>query len=295
MKYIPVAMAIVLLMTGVVAQADASQIEESFNPLVNLLKGVTRVGWNLMEFFTGFDPVNEAFFAHQLGFQEDVLFQGEINTNVQNCRIGSIKIDNTAETVTCYEQGTTATVTILNDATADPITMEGKTFPQVLADADADENGLLEVEEFFDYAINIAGWEVNVTDDAQGQILLFAFLVPFIMLMYIFWDFFSMTGMFRRNTSLILAVGTTLIAARSGVYVGLLQMIGNVFNNFFISMLSIYLMIAVLFWFINGIVRGAVMTQKQEEVVDAVVQGFTSDMLRGIKVKQAAEELSKKK
>ena len=99
------------------------------------------------------------------------------------------------------------------------------------------------------------------------------------------------------RTAQVLSIGIALIAARSGVYTALLSMISDIFGagGFFMSMLSIYLILAVLMWFYGGVLRGKKIAESEKKVADAVTQGFAADLTRGLMSKQAAEEISKQK
>ncbi len=165
---------------------------------------------------------------------------------------------------------------------------------------DVDEDGKFTKYDAFDYLLrspdgDLLPEKLVIDENSKGQVLLFAFLIPFAMLFFLFYDFLISTGLLRHITAMAMALGITLIAARTGVYVNLLLMVNNVFNNFFVSMFSIYLMIAIVLWLYGGIRRSWAIAKAEEDVKEAVISGFQYDLLRGMISKEVAEKWANRK
>jgi hypothetical protein len=268
------------------------RIEESLNPLVALIEGITRIGWTLTRMFVGMDEASMAYFAYELGFRGDEVYVHGINTTTaseQDCSVGSFDIDTGTGQVTAE---------CVADATAENPGWTTMTMTFTAADID-DADGDGNAETFSDLFRYISDQQhpIEVSNSAKGQVMLFAIIIPLGILFFLLYDFFSSTGMLRSVTSAVVSLGIALIAARSGVYTALLGMISDLFGagGFFLSMLSIYLILAILLWFYGGIRRSKKIAESEDEVADAVVKGFASDLGRGLMQKETAKELAKKK
>ena len=273
----------------------ASGFENTLSPITELIKGTVNIGWGLTQLLVGMDETSVAYFTYQLGFRgNDVAIQNILETSDDkaNCSIGSFAVDGT--TVTCSEiddEGeVVGTITLASSGTT-ALDLEDD-----VADYNGDGNAA-QLDDLFEFLIDSQGASVAVNDSAKGQVMLFALILPLGMMWFILMDFLYSTGILRRATSMVVALGIALIAARSGVYTGLLSMISSIFGagGFFLSMLSIYLILAVLLWFYGGIRRSKKIAESEDIVASAVVSGFARDLERGMMQKQAAKELAKKK
>ncbi|MBR9689502.1 MAG: hypothetical protein GOV01_01220 [Candidatus Altiarchaeota archaeon] len=306
MRYTGLLLAL-LIMTSVVAVPAAAQgltadrIEGSLNPLVALIEGVTRIGWTTTQLFIGMDEASIAFFAYQLGFRGEEVYVEKLSVTVDNgityndrdCSVGSF-----AEEIVDGVITGKITATCTDDATEkDAVWFESNTTLDSTIIGDSNDDGSENMADIFDYISNTKQLDITVSNGAKGQIMLFALLIPLGMLWFLLTDFFASTGMLRMRTAQVLSIGIALIAARSGVYTALLSLISDIFGagGFFMSMLSIYLILAVLLWFYGGVLRGKKIAESEKKVADAVTQGFAADLTRGLMSKQAAEELAKQK
>lgn len=284
----------ILILTSVAVPAaaqglDAGGVEESLNPLVSLVEGVTRVGWTITKMMVGMDDASIAYFTHQLGFRKD-----EVTMNVtdsadgdeEECPIGSFTTNANNELVCTSLAG------------AQVVVGTGQGSPIVLTNVqDYNDDGETDLIDGFRHLIRNGYGELNVANGAKGQVMLFALIIPLGIMAFLLFDFFSSTGMLRQTTSQVISLGIALIAARSGVYTALLTMISDIFGagGFFLSMLSIYLILAVIMWFYGGILRSKAIAESEEEVADAVVGAFAADIRRGIAMKDAAKSRTDKK
>jgi|GEM_PF-3314507 len=299
----------VLMVSAMVAPAAAQgltgeRIEKSLNPLVALIQGVTRIGWTLTKLFVGMDEASMAYFAYELGFRRDEVYVDDLDvytdltmtsTTTKDCSVGSF-----AE----YDIGGPYDGVIharctdnANEEEVDPKDMVWTDYNTTLNMNninDANEDGRKDLADVFHYISYGLSKNVEVSNSAKGQIMLFALLIPLGMLTFMLYDFFLSTGILHRGTSTIISLGIALIAARSGVYTALLRMISDIFGagGFFLSMLSIYLILAILFWFYGGILRSKAIAEKEEMVANAVVAGFAADLSRGLLQKQTAKKMA---
>ena len=296
-----------LLLTSVLQIGAFAQIsedstgdafEKGMNPVIGILKGFTNVMWKLMQFFVGKDDVSIAYFSYNLGFRDDEVYihdmeyyqdygTSEQEAKKGNCSVGGLDIRSDPLTTRCGDERNAT----LRDG-SQPLTKA------LVGDYNEDDTSG-QVDDVFRYINKEMGKDIEVADGAKGQIMIFAIGIPAVILFFVVADFFMSTGMLRSLTSNLISAGITLIALRSGVFTGLLNMISNIFGarGFFMSLLGIYLIFAVLIWFYGGIRKSwALASDKNvEKVADAVVDGFTLDLRRGLKVKEAAEELDKNK
>jgi len=200
------------------------------------------------------------------------------------CPISSVYADESLDYIVC--KATDGNLYAIGDS-AGPFTLSS------IGDVNAD-NTIDEIDTFT-YIANNYPESLHVPDNAKAQVMLFAILIPLAILTYILIDFFASTGLLRYKTSVIVSIGIALIAMRSGVYTGLLQMIGQLFGpgGFFLSMLSIYLLIAILLWFYGGVRKAKAIAEASEMVSSAVVEGFAYDLKRGLMGEMAKREVAK--
>jgi len=280
--------------TPIAAQGlSADQVAGSLSPLKALVEGVTRLGWDMTQLFVGMDEASIAEFAYQLGFRgnEVYLDNVEISDNTKkDCSVGSFSDNGNELNASCTDDA--------SSAVKDPL-FETKTLAIKLTDInDANEDGTANTTaDIFYYYTRNQGVKVGVSNGAKGQIMLFALLIPLGMLFFLLNDFFISTGLLRKATAGVLSLGVSLLAARSGVYTALLGMISDIFGTggFFLSMLSIYLILAVLMWFYGGVIKSKAIAEKDKEVADAVVDAFTADLRRGVTMKETAKAMAKNK
>ncbi|HDR53665.1 MAG TPA: hypothetical protein ENN60_03285 [archaeon] len=157
---------------------------------------------------------------------------------------------------------------------------------------DPNDDGEVGMDDAFKYFTEVMDKKIVVADGAKGQIMFFALAIPITILAMILIDFFASTGMLRMNTARILGIGIALITARAGVFNALLNIISSIFGaqGFFLSMLGIYLIFAVLLWFYGGIRKSWYSADKaSEEVAKAVVEGFSYDLKRGLMGQEAVK------
>ena len=307
MKYKAIVFATLLIATflaPVMAQGlDAAGVQSSLNPLQALIEGVMRVGWDLTQMFIGKDDASIAFFTHQLGFRKD-----EVVMNITGSSSAEVATGST-ESIACAigsfidsETGVTASITTsymsLNCTNIDGLekyyVLAGST-PLNFADIpDSDKNNKIDLIDVFEYMINNEYGELTVTNNAKGQVMLFALIIPLGILWFILQDFLMSTGILRGITVKLVSLGIALLAARSGVYTGLLSMISSLFGSggFFMSMLSIYFLIAIILWFYGGVLRSKKIAEKADVVAEAVTSGFAADLKRGLMSQQAAKQLA---
>ena len=305
MKYKAIVFATLLtamFLTPAMAQGlDALGVQSSLNPLKALLEGVMRIGWDLSQLFIGKDDASIAYFTHQLGFRKDEVTMNvtgvanKSTTSSSNvCAIGSFITakynDNTNpnfEAIQCTDIGTLKNKIFVIGSGSVPFK-----FSDI---EDADNNNNIDLIDVFDYMINNEYGELTITNSAKGQVMLFALILPLGMLWFILQDFLATTGILRGVTVKLVSLGIALLAARSGVYTGLLSMISSLFGSggFFMSMLSIYLLIAIILWFYGGVRKSHAIAEKTEEVANAVTSGFAYDLRRGLIGQQAAKDLAK--
>jgi len=276
-------------------KSTGAAFEKGMNPVIGILKGATNVVWKLMQFFIGKDDVSIAYFSYNLGFRdnevyiEDMTYQNPTDLTVMdlkgNCSVGSLTIDKTDRHImaNCGDVRDAN----LTDGTAQLISTEI---------GDYNEDGTPgQIDDIFRYIHKHLGRDIVVDDGAKGQIILFAILIPSLILFFIVADFFMSTGMLRTITAYLISGGITLIALRSGVFTGLLNMISSIFgaNGFFLSLLGIYLLFAILIWFYGGIRKSWMLSSEDaaKQVSDAVVEGFTYDLRRGLMGKKVADQL----
>lgn len=300
MKYTGVLLASLLVFSMAIASAaaqglDAEQVAGSLSPLKALIEGVTRLSWDMTKLFVGMDESSIAYFAYELGFRGDEVYLNDISTDAgtRDCSVGSIRNNETTGKITasCTPNADTTEV---SDPAFTTVTLS-TTLDQV-DDADGDNVEGTTADIFHYYTRNLDK-RVMVSNGAKGQIMLFALIIPLGMLFFLLNDFFISTGLLRTATAGVLSLGVSLLAARSGVYTALLGMVSDIFGagGFFLSMLSIYLTLAVLMWFYGGILKSKAIAEKDQEVADAVVDAFTADIRRGTAMKEAAKSLTKNK
>jgi hypothetical protein len=161
---------------------------------------------------------------------------------------------------------------------------------------DLNEDGEVDVVDAFQYLVRNEYGELNISKAVQGQVILFSLVIPMGMFIFLLSDFFFSTGILRTKTVWAVSAGISLLAARSGVYTGLLSLVSSVFGSggFFLSMFSIYLVMAVLLWFYGGVLKSKKMAESTKEVSDAVLHGFQYDLMRGIAGEEMAKELTRK-
>ena len=282
-------LAVVLLAAVAAVPATAqetNQVEQSFGPLVSLTKGLINIGWEVLLITIGMDDAQVAFFTNQLGFRKNVV----LGLNAGNCTIGSLRV--TEDNVTCQlESGGERISLLFPDAV-----IAGKTL--TMSDfTDENGDGAVDTQEALKYLIQELNVDLVVRDSAKAQVMLFAFLIPFAMLLFLLIDFFLSTAMVRKGTATVLSGGIALIAARTGVYTGLLMTIGNAFgpHGFFLSLFSIYLLIAIALWFVGGIRKSHAIAEAQDEVARAAVQGFAYDLQKGLMGAELAEKIATEK
>ncbi|MBR9681840.1 MAG: hypothetical protein GOV00_03510 [Candidatus Altiarchaeota archaeon] len=287
------------------AQIDADSTGDAFekgmSPILGLIKGATNVGWKMMQFFVGKDDVSIAYFSYNLGFRDDevyieaVRYQDPDNAtefNLRgNCSVGSLDLNAGDDfiAINCYNTA--------DDLVRAVNLTDGSVLLSLSEIGDYNEDGTPgQIDDVFKYISRDLGKEIIVADGAKGQIMLFAIMIPSLILFFIVFDFFMSTGMLRTLTANIISGGITLLALRSGAFIGLLNMISSVFgaNGFFLSLFGIYLLFAILIWFYGGIKKSWMMTSDEAtgKVVDAVVTGFTADMKRGRAAQDEAEQMA---
>ncbi len=304
MKYKAIVFATFLIaafLAPVMAQGlDAAGVQSSLSPLTALIEGIMRVGWDLTQMFIGKDDASIAYFTHQLGFRKD-----EVTMNVTAityeeqtpsdyiCAIGSFTTVELDETPSDLSDDLFVTSIQCTDITSkNKVFVYGSNSVILFSDiTDSDKNNKIDLIDVFEYMINNEYGELTVTNNAKGQVMLFALLLPLGMLWFILQDFLMSTGLLRGITVKLVSLGIALLAARSGAYTGLLSMISSLFGSggFFMSMLSIYLLIAIIMWFYGGVLRSKAIAEKSEDVAEAVVAGFTADLRRGMISKDAAK------
>lgn len=293
MRYTGLLLAI-LIMTSVAAPAaaqglDAGGVEDSLSPLVALIEGVTRIGWTLTQLFVGMDDASIAYFTYELGFREDEVTMNVNDTytnDPQTCLIGSFRINDDDDLVCKSTDGDDVAV-----GKSDNVNV-------TLSDVeDYNEDGVKDLPEAFRYLDRNNYGDLKVSDGAKGQVMLFALIIPLGIMGFLLEDFFASTGMLRGVTVHVVSFGIALIAARSGVYTALLTMISSIFGagGFFLSMLSIYLILAIIMWFYGGVLRSKAIAESQDVVAEAVVSGFAADMQRGLLARDVAEQRANKK
>ena len=298
MKYKALVFATLLIATflmPVMAQGlDAAGVQSSLSPLTALIEGVMRVGWDLTQMFIGKDDASIAYFTYQLGFRKDevvMVVEGTTDESAHvsiNCSMGSFKKKmTTQQTTTQYES-------IACTATSNGIenfVFAGTAPLKVSNIEDYDENNEIDLIDVFEYIINNEYGDLIVTNGAKGQVMLFALLLPLGMLWFILQDFLASTGILRGVTVKLVSLGIALLAARSGVYTGLLSMISSIFGTggFFMSMLSIYLIIAIILWFYGGVLKSKAIAEETETVANAVTSAFAEDLKRGLMMSDAAK------
>lgn len=292
MKYIGLLLALLVIVSATIpAAAQGLDFEKPLSPILGLIKGVINIGWTLTGLVIGMDETNIAFFTHQLGFRDDevnLTALTEANTYV-NCSISSYEIDEDSDVVKCTNAASNTGVTVKALGGDDELTLTEV--------GDFNDDGSESLDDVFGYMIRTTNSRVYVSDGAKGQVMLFALLLPLGMMWFLIMDFLTSTGILRRATSMIVSLSISLIAARSGVYTGLLSMISSIFGagGFFLSMLSIYLILAILLWFYGGIRRSKAIAEQEDIVADAVVTGFASDLTRGMMQKDLAKARAEKK
>lgn len=295
MRYGGLLLALLVMFAAVAPVAaqglTGERIESSLNPLVALIEGIMRIGWTLTRMFVGMDEASMAFFAYELGFRGNEVYVDDIfSTGDRDCSIGSFEIDldNNQVTASCREDAMDD-----DEPWAQDVVLMQMTNVED-ADGDGTANTTADVFHYISYDLQK---DMTVSNSAKGQVMLFAVIIPLGMLTFLLFDFFSSTGMLRRATSIMVSLGIALIAARSGVYVSLLRMISDLFGagGFFLSMLSIYLILAILLWFYGGIRRAKKIAESEKEVADAVVKGFAADMERGLLATDVAKQRAKGK
>ena len=291
MKYEGLLLALlVIASTTIPATAQGLDFETALDPIVGLIKGTINIGWTLTGMLVGMDETSIAFFTHQLGFRDD-----EVNLTAltaedtyTNCSISSYEFDDN-DVLTCTNAADNTKVTVK--------ALDGTTDLTLSEVGDFNDDGSESLDDVFGYMIRTENSEVHVSDGAKGQVMLFALILPLGMMWFLIMDFLTSTGILRRATSMIVSLGISLIAARSGVYTGLLSMISSIFGagGFFLSMLSIYLILAIMLWFYGGIRRSKAIAEQEDIVADAVVTGFASDLTRGMMQKDIAKARAEKK
>ncbi|MBR9680634.1 MAG: hypothetical protein GOU98_02300 [Candidatus Altiarchaeota archaeon] len=284
------------LVAPVAAQGlDADQVANSLSPLKALVEGVTRIGWDLTQLFVGMDDASIAVFSYELGFRK-----GQVYVNVtaadavaglgtyQDCIVSSFILDETSDSLECKKVSDSSRLYVTLGETTTAVT------GTLIGDYNQDGNEK-QLDDAFGYIVDSGFGSVVVENSAKGQIMLFALIIPLGMLFFLLNDFFISTGLLRKATAGVLSLGVALISARSGVYTALLGMISDIFGagGFFLSMLSIYLILAVLMWFYGGVLKSKAIAEKDEEVADAVVDAFTADLRRGVTMKETAKALAK--
>ncbi len=278
----------VLFLLAASSVAFAQGVEEStykaFGPLEGLIKALVRMGWDLTELIIGKDDAEIAYFTTQLGFRDVTFENTPTDGGEQDCLVSSFRIID--DRVVCRNtEGELYNVT------------DGTNKLNVSNINDYDDSGNVDLADVFRYMTKNDFGTLNVPDSAKGQVMLFALLIPMGILTYLLIDFFASSGLLRYQTSAVVSLGIALLAVRSGVYPGLLSMISQIFGagGFFLSMLSVYLIIAILLWFYGGIRKAKAIAEAEDKVRDAVVEGFSYDLLRGLVGKEAAGQLAGKK
>jgi hypothetical protein len=93
-------------------------------------------------------------------------------------------------------------------------------------------------------------------DNSDFVVALFAFILPALFVYFIVHDMFLVMALFRDSTCKALAVIIALFCGKLGIYYKILTLVDNIFNNLFISTLSIVFTFILLWWAFGHVILG---------------------------------------